>query len=118
MAHRDQDRPHPPRRSSGSAVALFWRLFSRFAGRYWLRLSLGILTGLLMEGSVSVILRIMDFGLNVFENLNGPGHDATTPNAIVRMAPASPRTQPPTNADPGAPTTTPPTPSLAPAAVH
>ena len=118
MAHRDQDRPHPPRRSSGSAVALFWRLFSRFAGRYWLRLSLGILTGLLMGGSVSVILRIMDFGLNVFENLNGPGHDATTPNAIVRMAPASPRTQPTTNAAPGAPmTTTPPTPSLAPAAV-
>ncbi len=56
-----------------AAISVFWRIFRRFAGRYWFRLTLGIVAGVLMSGSLSVILRVMDFGLNVFEDFSTGG---------------------------------------------
>lgn len=71
-----------PNETSKVAVSLFWVVFRRFAAKYWFRLTLGVVAGIVMGGSVSVILRVMDFGLNVFEDLNSP-HDTPAPNAIV-----------------------------------
>ncbi len=54
--------------SSQNALAIYWRLFKRFAAVYWFRLSLGIGASLIMGGAMSAYLRFMDLGLNAIES--------------------------------------------------
>ena len=54
--------------STKSALIIYWRLFRTFAMRYWFRLSLGIMAGLVMGGAMSAYLRFMDLGLNALES--------------------------------------------------
>ena len=54
--------------STKSALIIYWRLFRTFAMRYWFRLSLGIISGLVMGGAMSAYLRFMDLGLNALES--------------------------------------------------
>ena len=48
----------------GSALKVFSRLFREYAMRHWVRLFLGILSGLIMGGAMHASLNFMDFGLS------------------------------------------------------
>lgn len=51
-----------------SVIATYWRLMTTFACRYWFRLFLGVLAGMLVGGTLAAGLRVMDIGINMFES--------------------------------------------------
>ena len=82
-----------------SVLATYWRLLTAFALRYWFRLSLGILAGMLVGGTLAAGLRVMDIGVNMFESglINQPPESAIELPAI----PDSTQPEPPAPEAPG-----------------
>lgn len=77
--NKEKDVPH------GSCLAIFFRLFMQFARPYWLRLSMGVLAGLIMGGAMHAYLSFLDFGISSlesgFQQSNDP--DAKTKRSIA-----------------------------------
>ena len=51
-------------RPNGMVLPIFWRLFRQYAIKYWVRLSLAILSVLIMGGAIHILYQFMDFGVS------------------------------------------------------
>lgn len=58
MGRRKDEKP------KGMALPIFWRLFRQYALKYWVRLSIALLSVLIMGGSIHILYQFMDFGVS------------------------------------------------------
>lgn len=60
-------RKNPETIPSRGLFAIYFRLLRTYARPYWFKISLGVLSGLIIGGALGAGLRVMDIGLNVFD---------------------------------------------------
>ena len=60
MGHHHKDIEKP----KGMVLPIFWRLFRQYAIKYWVRLSLAVISALIMGGAIHIFYQFMDFGVS------------------------------------------------------
>ena len=68
MKNRSKDGDGSPSAPRGSAAAVFMRLLTQYAFRYWGRLVVGIIAGLIMGGAMHAYLQFMNMGLSSLDD--------------------------------------------------